>query len=307
MEFAPRLADSWDIGKDNTEFTFHLGRTPSGTTARHHRRRCRIHHVGLSATPRSSPTAKRQYFLKGLKKSQQATRGRGDRRNIEVIDDHTIKFITKNPIDPLALLEQLGNQVWIIPKHIAQEMWTGGVRHPAVRTRQSVPGGRSSSCATRPTSSASGAQRRLLRRQATPGQDNCLHRHPHHHGRPSSEKGEVDIAAAGGIGDIPLDDWERDCDDGDHRHQLPGQRLPVRSRQHAPRHGLGRQAARQALAYGISRQLIVDSLLKGEGVIAQGPIDAMTYYYNPEVGVSSPPTRKDPGKLRRSRLDPTTR
>jgi peptide/nickel transport system substrate-binding protein len=40
---------------------------------------------------------------------------------------------------------------------------------------------------------------------------------------------------------------------------------------------------RQALAYALNRQLIVDNLLKGEGVIAQTPIIPVTYYYNPEV------------------------
>jgi peptide/nickel transport system substrate-binding protein len=40
---------------------------------------------------------------------------------------------------------------------------------------------------------------------------------------------------------------------------------------------------RQALAYAINRQLIVDNLLKGEGIVAQTPIIPVTYYYNPEV------------------------
>ena len=40
---------------------------------------------------------------------------------------------------------------------------------------------------------------------------------------------------------------------------------------------------RQALAYAINRQLIVDKLLKGQGVVSQGPIVPVTSYYNPKI------------------------
>ena len=98
------------------------------------------------------------------------------------------------------------------------------------------------------------------------------------------EKGEVDIAAAGGIGDIPLDDWERvqalpnvtaaSYQDNGYQYAVINMR---------PDSIWGDKRLRQALAYGINRQLIVDSLLKGEGVVAQGPIVPVTYYYNTEV------------------------
>ena len=57
------------------------------------------------------------------------------------------------------------------------------------------------------------------------------------------EKGEVDISAAGGIGDIPLDDWERvQALPNVTAYELPGQRLSVHDHQRRPGQAVGRQA-----------------------------------------------------------------
>ncbi len=172
VEFAPRLADSWDINEDNTEFTFHLNPdakwhdgTPI-TAADVEFTMWAISHPEI-VTNRANIS-----FLKGLEGSKRPE-GVETVEGIEVIDDHTIKFITKNPIDPLALLEQPGNQVRSSPSAYSTGNVAGGVRHPGFSRRNPTVGSGAFKFVRYETGQfiEPGAQRRLLRRQATPGQD----------------------------------------------------------------------------------------------------------------------------------------
>ena len=284
IEFAPRLADSWEINADNTEFTFHLNPdakwhdgTPL-TAADVEFTVWAISHPEIM-TNRGANIS----FLKGLEGSKRPE-GVETVEGVQVIDDHTIKFITQNPIDPLALLEQLGNQVWIIPKHILQdvapadfdkhEFWlnptvaSGPFKFVRYETDQYIELARNDEY-------FGGAPHldKVIISIVTPATMVA-----------QLEKGEVDITAAGGIGDIPLDDWERvqalpnvtatSYQDNGYQYSLINM---------DPAKPWADKRVRQALAYGINRQLIVDSLLKGQGVVANGPIVPVTFYYNPEV------------------------
>ena len=284
VEFAPRLADSWEINEDNTEFTFHLNPdakwhdgTPI-TAADVEYTVWAISHPEI-VTNRGANIS----FLKGLEGSKRPE-GVETVEGIEVIDDHTIKFIAKNPIDPLALLEQLGNQVWIFPKHVMEGVAPADFDKHEFWLNPTV---------------ASGPFKFV--RYETDQFIELERNDDYYRGKPhldkviisivtpatmvaQLEKGEVDIAAAGGIGDIPLDDWERvqalsnvtatSYQDNGYQYALINM---------APGSVWGDKRLRQALTYGINRQQIVDSLFKGQGVVGNGAIVPVTYYYNPEV------------------------
>ncbi len=284
VEFAPRLADSWDINEDSTEFTFHLN--PDATwhdgtplTA------ADVEYTIWAISDPEIPTNRGANisFLKGLDGSKRPE-GVDTVEGVEVIDDHTIKLTTDNPVDPLALLEQIGNQVWIIPKHILEDVapadfdtldfWldptvgSGAFKFVRYETDQFIELARNEDY-------YDGAPHldRVIISIVTPATMVA-----------QLEKGEVDISSAGGIGDIPLDDWERvqalpnvtatSYQDNGYQYMIINgdPELPWADKR-----------IRQALAYGVNRQLIVDSLLKGQGVVANGSIVPVTYYYNPEI------------------------
>jgi peptide/nickel transport system substrate-binding protein len=284
VQFAPHLADRWEISEDNTEFTFYLNPdakwhdgTPV-TAADVEYTVWAISHPEI-VTNRGANIS----FLKGLEGSKRPE-GVETVEGVEVIDDHTIKFTAKNPIDPLALLEQLGNQVWIFPKHVMEDVAPADFDKHEFWLNPTV---------------ASGPFKFV--RYETDQFIELERNDDYYRGKPhldkvivsivtpatmvaQLEKGEVDLSAAGGIGDIPLDDWERvqalpnvtatSYQDNGYQYALINM---------APGSVWGDKRLRQALTYGINRQLIVDSLLKGEGVVSQGPIVPVTYYYNPEV------------------------
>jgi peptide/nickel transport system substrate-binding protein len=284
VQFAPRLADSWDINEDSTEFTFHLNPDAvwhDGTPVT----AADVEYTIWAISDPEIPTNRGANisFLKGLDGSKRPE-GVDTVEGVEVIDDHTIKLTTNNPVDPLALLEQIGNQVWIIPKHIledvapadfdTQDFWlnptvgSGAFKFVRYETDQFIELERNDDYYM-----GKPHLDRVIISIVTPATMVA-----------QLEKGEVDISAAGGIGDIPLDDWDRvqalsnvtasSYQDNGYQYMI------INGNPDLP---WADKRIRQALAYGVNRQLIVDSLLKGQGVVANGPIVPVTFYYNPEI------------------------
>jgi peptide/nickel transport system substrate-binding protein len=296
VEFAPRLADSWDISEDSAEFTFYLNPDAiwhDGTPLTAEDVEFTIWAISHPeiVTNRGSNIS----FLKGLEGSKRPE-GVETVEGVEVIDDHTIKFVTKNPVDPLAFLELIGNSIWIVPKHILQDVPPAEMDRADFWLNPTVGAG-PFKFVRYETDQFIEFERFDEYYGGAPNLDKVIISIV----TPATmvaqlEKGEVDIAASGGIGDIPLDDWERvqalpnataaSYQDNGYQYMIINgdPDLPWADKR-----------IRQALAYGINRQLIVDSLLKGQGVVANGPIVPVTYYYNPEIEGQFP---YDPEKAR---------
>ncbi len=296
VEFIPRLADSWEISEDKTTYTFHLNpnaKWHDGTPLTAEDVEFTI--WAITHPKIESNRGNNISMLKGLEGSKRPE-GVDTVEGVKVIDDHTIQFITKNPVDPLAFLELVGTEIWIIPKHILKDIppeefdkadfWmnptvgAGPFKFVRYETDQFVEYERNDDYYLgRPHLD------KLIVKIISPATMVA-----------QLEKGEVDISAGGGIGDIPLDDWERvkslpnveaySYQDNGYQYMLIN---------HDASRPWTDKRIRHALAYGINRQLIVDKLLKGQGVVCQGPIIPVTYYYNPEIEGKFP---YDPEKAR---------
>ncbi|MFZ5918445.1 MAG: ABC transporter substrate-binding protein [Chloroflexota bacterium] len=284
VEFVGRLADSWDVSDDQTQLTFHLNPnakwhdgTPV-TAADVEFTLWVISHPEIEVN-RGANIA----MLKGLEGSKRPE-GVDTVEGVKVIDEHTIQFTANNPVDPLFFLELVGTGVWIIPKHILQDVppadfdkadfWmnptvgAGPFKFVKYETDQFIEYARNEDYHLGAPYLDS-----LIVKIITPATMVA-----------QLEKGEVDITSAGGIGDVPLDDWERVQgleNVNAYGYQDNGYQYMIINWD--PNGPWTDKRARQALAYALNRQLIVDKLLKGEGVIAQTPIIPVTYYYNPEV------------------------
>ncbi len=296
IKFIPRLADSWEISEDKTTYTFHLNpnaKWHDGTPLTAEDVEFTI--WAITHPQIESNRGNNISMLKGLEGSKRPE-GVDAVEGVKVIDDHTIQFITKNPVDPLAFLELVGTEIWIIPKHILKDIppeefdkadfWmnptvgAGPFKFVRYETDQFVEYERNDDYYLgRPHLD------KLIVKIISPATMVA-----------QLEKGEVDISAGGGIGDIPLDDWERvkslpnvdaySYQDNGYQYMLIN---------HDASRPWTDKRIRHALAYGINRQLIVDKLLKGQGVVCQGPIIPVTYYYNPEIEGKFP---YDPDKAR---------
>jgi len=284
VEFVGRLADSWDVSDDQTSITFKLNpnaKWHDGTPVT-------AADVAFTIWVISHPEIEVNRganiaMLKGLEGSKRPE-GVDTVEGVNVIDEHTIQFTANNPVDPLFFLELVGTGVWIIPKHILQDVppadfdkadfWmnptvgAGPFKFVKYETDQFIEYARNEDYHLGAPYLDS-----LIVKIITPATMVA-----------QLEKGEVDITSAGGIGDVPLDDWERvqGLDNVNaYGYQDNGYQYMIINWD--PNGPWTDKRARQALAYALNRQLIVDKLLKGEGVIAQTPIIPVTYYYNPEV------------------------
>jgi peptide/nickel transport system substrate-binding protein len=284
VEFVGRLADRWEISDDQTQLTFYLNpdaKWHDGTPVT-------AEDVEFTIWAISHPQIEVNRganiaMLKGLDGSKRPE-GVDTLEGVEVIDEHTIRFTANNPVDPRFFLELVGTGVWIVPKHILQDIppeemdqadfWmnptvgAGPFKFVTYETDQYVEYDRNEDYYL-------GAPHleKLFVKIITPATMVA-----------QLEAGEVDITAAGGIGDVPLDDWERvqSLENVDaYGYQDNGYQYMIINWD--PEGPWTDKRVRQALAYGINRQLIVDNLLKGEGIVAQTPIIPVTYYYNPEV------------------------
>jgi peptide/nickel transport system substrate-binding protein len=284
VNFVPRLAEKWDVSADKTTFTFHLNPkakwhdgTPV-TAADVEFTIWAITHPKIESNRGANVLP-----LKGLKGSKRAE-GVETVEGVKVVDDHTIQFITKNPVDPLFLLELIGTGIYIIPKHVLKDVppdqfskadfWmkptvgAGPFKFVKYETGQFVE-------YTRNDDYYRGKPHldKLIVSIVTPATMVA-----------QLEKGEADMAAGGGIGDIPLDDWERVKALPNVRaysYQDNGYQYMIINGD--PSKVWADKRLRQALAYAINRQLIVDKLLKGQGIVSQGPIIPVTSYYNPKI------------------------
>jgi len=284
VEFVGRLAESWDVSDDKTQLTFHLNpdaKWHDGTPVT-------AEDVEFTIWAVSHPEIEVNRganiaMLKGLEGSKRPE-GVDTVEGVKVIDDHTIQFTANNPVDPLFFLELVGTGVWIIPKHILQDVppvdwdkadfWmnptvgAGPFKFVKYETDQFIEYARNEDYHL-----GKPHLEKLIIKIITPATMVA-----------QLEKGEIDITSAGGIGDVPLDDWERVKgleNVNAYGYQDNGyQYMIINWDPSAP---WTDKRARQALAYALNRQLIVDKLLKSQGVVAQTPIIPVTYYYNPEV------------------------
>jgi len=298
VEFAPRLAESWEISEDNTEFTFHLN--PDAMW--HDGTPVTAEDVEFTIWAISHPQIEVNRganisMLAGLDGSKRPE-GVETVEGVEVIDEHTIKFTTANPVDPLSFLEQMGTAIYIVPKHILQDIAPEDFAQADFWMNPTVGAG--------PFKFVRYETDQFIEYEANedyylgaPHLDKLIVKIIN----PSTmvaqlEKGELDMVAAGGIGDVPLDDWERvqELENVDaFSYQDNGYQYMIINGDTELGLPWADKNVRQALAYGINRQLIVDKLLKGQGIVAQSPIIPVTYYYNPEIEGKFP---YDPDKAR---------
>ncbi len=279
LEFQPGLAEKWEVNADKSVFTFTL----NSKAKWHDGKPVTAEDVEWTIWVLTHPkiTTNRGNFVSAIKGLEGTKRKEGVEtvEGVKVVNPQTIQFTTKTPVDPLQFLEQIGRNVFIMPKHLTKDIpvdkfltdafWkqpvgSGPFKFVKYQTDQFIEYARNDDYYLgKPNLD------KLIVSIINPATMVA-----------QMEKGELDMVAAGGIGDAPLDDWER-------INALPNVRAisyPADGYQYVILRGdkgkpWADKRVRQALAYGINRKLMVDQLLKGQGMIANGPVIPVTSYY----------------------------
>ncbi|MFZ5825754.1 MAG: ABC transporter substrate-binding protein [Bacillota bacterium] len=287
LQYEPRLAESYTMSPDQTTFTFKLNKNAKWTDGKPITAEDVAFTYQVIAHP-DTPTSRRSLIdtIAGLDKSGVSETKDFNVKGIKVVDQHTIQFTTKAPVDVDAFMEKVAAGIYIMPKHVLE---------PAVKADHK--GLDKAEHVLKPT--VFGGPFKLVEFKAdshvelAPNKDYFL-------GAPKLDKlfykivtqatiaaavqsGEVDLVTGSGTGEIPIMDWEKVS-------TLPTV-TPVTyvapSYQYLDFNTstpeFSNPKVRQAFAHAINRPLIVSRLLKGQGEVLNTPINSANKYYVKEL------------------------
>ena len=284
FSFKGRLADDWTISDDGKTFTFNLNPDAvwhDGTPLTAEDILFSIETVATPGLETNRGSAIRA--IEGLDASGKMVEGQENISGVEVMGDHKIAITTKSALDPARFLEQFATNLYIIPKHLLEGIAPEEFSRTEVLLNPTVGSG----------------PFRFVRYETD--QYIELEKFDDYYGEKAKVdkifvrivdatsiaaqliRGEIDVSAGPGIGEIPLQDWEliQDADN------LKPVTEPALGYQFMPINNAKEYFAdvrvRRALLKGINRNLMVDQLYQGEAVIANGPISPIVPYNNKEL------------------------
>ena len=120
-KFTPHLANSIDT-KDNQTYTIKMNPKAQWSDGKPITADDVVFTLNLAANPQVvSSVGRAMNFMTGLSPAGKLTNG-STIPNLKKIDDHTIEFKTKKPIDPNIVKGALGFSVPIVPKHVYEKL-----------------------------------------------------------------------------------------------------------------------------------------------------------------------------------------
>jgi peptide/nickel transport system substrate-binding protein len=276
LKFAPKLADSFET-TDNQTYTIKINKDAKWTDGTPVTAHDAAFTFNLIANPKVETTVGNYIsMLDGLEENGKLKEGQTEIPSVKVIDDKTLEFKTKAPVDPNMLKEQLGVKLMILPKHILEKVDPAALSQDPFMQNPSVTNG--------PFKFVKYEKDQYVELAANAD---------YYRGKPALEKlfikvmpganmvaqlqtGELHMNVAGGIGKIAPQDYETvqsfenvivkdEPNIGFQTIMFNLEKLPD------PR-------VRKALAYSIDRQQIVDKLLKGYGEVIDGPYSSVNPY-----------------------------
>ncbi|MCM3782593.1 ABC transporter substrate-binding protein [Neobacillus mesonae] len=288
LEFELQLAESFET-EDNQTFKIAINPEANWTDGTPITAEDVEFTINLIANPNTITTQRSAIFsLDGLNEKGMLPEGEDKLESIKVIDDKHLEIRTKTPVDPNLVYERFSD-VLIVPKHVLADV------NPAELNQNSF--WRNPNVTSGPYSFVKYENKSYVELAANPD---------YYRGAPKIERvfikimpaanmvaqlesGELDMNAAQGVGNIPAAEWNtvksiegiKTLEEQTRRYnsiEINTERFPD-------------QKVRQALAYAIDRQMIVDQLMPGTGELQDGPYanshpyhdeDVISYSYDPE-------------------------
>lgn len=276
LEFAPKLADAFET-TDNQTFTIRINPNANWTDGTPVTAHDAAFTLNLIANPKVETTVGSYIAMfDGLGENGKLKEGETEIPSVKVIDDKTLEFRTKAPVDPNMLKEQLGVKLMILPKHILENVDPAALSQDPFMQNPNVSNG--------PFKFVKYEKDQYVELAANPD---------YYRGKPALEKlfikvlpgpnmvaqlqtGELHMNVAGGIGKIAPQDFDTvksfenvvTKDEPNFSFQTLMFNMDVIS---DPR-------VRKAMAYAIDRDQIVDKLLKGYGEVIDGPYTSVNPY-----------------------------
>jgi peptide/nickel transport system substrate-binding protein len=280
LEFSPNLAESWSSNDTQDVWTFKLNKKAKWSDGSPITADDVAYTLAALSNPDVQTTRRSQIdTIKGLDANGINPNAKDMKvEGVKVVDANTVEITTKTPVDKDAFLEKVGTAIYIQPKSVLSKVtdWKNVDKNDWVMKPQ-VTGGAYKFVEYKTDSYI----------EMAPNPDYYLGKSKidklfvkivNQAGFSASiEKGEIDLGAGAGVGEVPITDWEKVS-------TLPTV-TPVtyvaQSYQYMDINGkvFPDARVRQAMAYAINRPLIVQRLLKGQGEVLNTPLNSANKYY----------------------------
>ncbi|MCF2647360.1 ABC transporter substrate-binding protein [Niallia circulans] len=281
LEFTPKLAESFET-EDNQTFTIKINKDANWSDGTPVTSADVAFTLNLVANPKTE-TAVGAYLtqLDGLTENGKFPDGVTEIPSLTIVDDKTIQFKTKEPVDPNMVKEQLGSKFMILPEHILKDVAPENLQKDPFMMSPTVTNG--------PFKFVKYAKDQYI--EYAKNDDYYLGEveldklfvkiMPAANLVAQLQTEEIHMNAAGGIGKIAVQDFE--TVEGFDNVTTKTEKTYGYQNMSFNMDTMSDQKVRQAIAYAIDRQKIVDQLLKGEGEIIDGPYTSISPYLNKDL------------------------
>jgi len=281
LEFENVLAESYEVSEDSKTFTIKLNQDANWSDGTPFTADDVLFTINLIANPKTLTTIGNYITaLDGLEKGK-LPEGVTELPSVVAVDEHTVQLTTKNPVDPNLLLERLSD-LSIVPKHILQDVKPEELNQNPFWQNPTVTTGPF-----------------LFEEYAKDQFVHLVANEEYFRGAPKLDEifikimppanlvaqlqtGEIHMNAAdAGSGTIPPNEWAT----------VKGMEHIVTSEESTRRYinmefnteVFPDKRFRQALAYAIDREVLLNDLIQGLGDVVDGPYAPSHPYFDPNV------------------------
>ncbi|ULL18906.1 oligopeptide-binding protein AppA [Paenibacillus sp. H1-7] len=280
LDFKMALAESFTTD-DNQTFKIAIQKNASWTDGKPITAHDVEFTINLIANPKTITTLRSAIFaLDGLNEKGMLPAGTEKLSSIKVIDDKHLELKTAKPVDPNLIYERFSDLL-IVPKHILENTDPSQLNQNPFWRNPNVTSGPYKFVKYENKSYVELAANESYYRGAPKIAKVFVKIMPAANMVAQLQSGELDMNAAQGTGNIPASEWKtvksfpnlRTEEEKTRRYnsvEINMERFPDKK-------------VRQALAYAIDRQMIVDQLMPGAGELQDGPYSTSHPYYDKNV------------------------
>ena len=276
--FEPRLADSWETNEAQDKIIYHLNENAKW----HDGEPVTAEDIVYSAQVASSAEfnylrrIRMQYFAGTDETGCELS---ADSVGVKAIDDHTVEFTLKTPMDPSIIYALINRDFYIIPKHLLSGISDADLVNDAFWQKPIGSG----PCIFDSTESGVSIEFKANKDYylGAPDFDRLVFKKVQSSNLLSGlMSGEIDVLS--GNTQLPLADWEA-------ANNTPGvvaKSIPTFAYQYMAMNTSRdylTEEIRHAISLAINRQVIVDQLLQGQARIAIGPLPEDHKYFNTKL------------------------
>jgi peptide/nickel transport system substrate-binding protein len=292
MTYKPMLADSIET-KDNKTFTVKLNPNAKWTDGQPVTADDVLFTVQMISNPKVPATVASNFnLLEGLDKNGKNTSGASEIAGIKKIDDHTVEFLTKAPVDLDLFKDGIGIKLKTIPKHIVKDIDPEKFYQNEFVQKPTVTDGPFKLVEYKKGQYVQFAANKDFFKGAPKLDEVYMKIMPGANITAQLQSGEIDMNEPN-IGLIPFEDYEKVKTMSNVTAETAGMQSTIQTLM-INGNTIPDVKVRRAISYAINRQMILDNLLKGDGEMIELPYFGSSKFVNKNIAL----TPYDPEKAK---------